>query len=404
MSKSGVAVTICGGGNGAHAFAGLASLVDGAHVTVLDVYEDETERWNIAMAKNGFKVTYTNGQSVGFKPDNLRFSVTRDVSVAADADLVVLVVPAYAHELYLNLVIPHLKPDAVVVGMPGHAGFEYQSGSILKKFDKKNAIVCLETLPWACRYIKYGEEAGIVGTKDETVCSYVQFKGGQKPFSEPLPVLQKLVGPKPVLKLCENYVKCTLMTKSTIHPPIMYARWKDWQGTPLTQRPLFYQGVDEKAAQYLDGLNEEILSTAAQLSKKFPSMDFTGIPSFQEWFIHHYGDQISDQSTLVACMRTNSGYAGLTHPMMSKDGGFVPDFTYRYTTEDIPYGLLVLKQIADMAGVETPVISEIIEWAQTKIGKRFLEDGRLCDVGREDARLPEAYGINTLDELVNFFE
>ncbi|XP_052778071.1 opine dehydrogenase-like [Mya arenaria] len=401
----GLTVTICGGGNGAHAFAGISSLVENTHVTVLDIFEDEAERWNATLVKNGFRVKYRNGEVREQRPGETKFSVTRDVGVISRSDMVFLVVPAYAHETYLKLITPHLKETAIVIGMPGHAGFEYQCGSILRENGKSNTIVALETLPWACRYTKYGEEVDIVGTKEEVYCSMVNPEGSTTKKDSLMTLLQTLMGPKPVVKLCENYVKLTLMAKSTIHPPIMYARWKDWDGGPLESPPLFYQGVDETAAKYLDGVNNEVIATAERLSQKFPQHDFSGIPTMQDWFIHHYGDQIADKSTLVSCLKTNSGYEGLNHPMSkTKDGKYVPDFGYRYIVEDIPYGLVVLKQIADMVGVDTPVINEIVEWAQEKIGVIFIQDGRLGDVEREHARMPKAYGIDNIDILVSFFK
>ena len=40
---------ICGSGNGAHAFAGIASSLKGTDVRVLSLYQDEAERWSAAM-------------------------------------------------------------------------------------------------------------------------------------------------------------------------------------------------------------------------------------------------------------------------------------------------------------------------------------------------------------------
>lgn len=51
------------------------------------------------------------------------------------------------------------------------------------------------------------------------------------------------------------------------------------------------------------------------------------------------------------------------------DGKFTIDYDYRYTQEDIPYGLVVMKGIAAIAGVATPNMDRVITWAQSVMGK-----------------------------------
>jgi hypothetical protein len=53
--------------------------------------------------------------------------------------------------------------------------------------------------------------------------------------------------------------------------------------------------------------------------------------------------------------------AQLTHPIGLRSADL---------TEDIPYGLLVIKGIALLAGVETPYIDRQLYWCQDKMGMR----------------------------------
>ena len=51
---------------------------------------------------------------------------------------------------------------------------------------------------------------------------------------------------------------------------------------------------------------------------------------------------------------------GLTHPTVKNaDGKYVPNFKYRYLLEDIPFGLLVMKGVAALAGVPTPTMDKV---------------------------------------------
>ena len=54
-------------------------------------------------------------------------------------------------------------------------------------------------------------------------------------------MMQSLLGSSPILTLANNYLETYLATKSIVHPPLMHAKWKDWDGKPLQEKPLFYQ-------------------------------------------------------------------------------------------------------------------------------------------------------------------
>ena len=45
-----------------------------------------------------------------------------------------------------------------------------------------------------------------------------------------------------------------------------------------------------------------------------------------------------------------------------KGKGLIPDFDSRYFTADFSYGLVIIKQIADMFGIEVKNIDETLEW------------------------------------------
>lgn len=403
-----VNITICGGGNGAHTFAGISSMIPNASVTVLDVYENEAERWTNAMANHGFTVRFSDDVSIRQRLGEVKFRVTDDVkSVVPNSDMLIICVPAYTHEIYLNLISQYVPDTCPVIGMPGQPGFEYQALAILQEHGRKCKVMSIETLPWACRISKYGQEVDVVGTKEEVCYTLIDklSKGIQSGKTlDAVKTLQTLLGQKPQLQREENILKYTFLCRPTIHPPIMYARWKNWDGKPLDSPPLFYQGVDEDSVKYMDGVTEESIKIADALTERFPSMDFSGVSTMQEWLLDHYTDQITDKQSLLTCLKTNKAYDGLLHPTVKTvEGKYLPNFSYRYIREDVPYGMIVVRQIADFVGVKTPIIDEIIMWAQDKLGKEFLKHGQLCKLDRTDGRLPMTYGISTIEEFVNFF-
>jgi hypothetical protein len=82
---------------------------------------------------------------------------------------------------------------------------------------------------------------------------------------------------------------------------------------------------------------------------------------------------------------------------------FMPDFSYRYLTEDVPFGLAVSKSIAQMTEVETPCIDRVLLWAQEKFEKEYVVNGRLGGTDAWRLPIPQNYGINSLSELINWY-
>ena len=114
-----------------------------------------------------------------------------------------------------------------------------------------------------------------------------------------------------------------------------------------------------------------------------------------------YPEDISDKTNLYTAIQTNAAYQGLKHPVKkSDDGKYLPDFTYRYMTEDIPYGLVVIRGIAEIVGVETPNIDKVLLWSQEKMGKEYLVNSKIQGKDVEKSRAPQRYGFTTLESMV----
>ncbi|KAK3091787.1 hypothetical protein FSP39_022617 [Pinctada imbricata] len=262
------------------------------------------------------------------------------------------------------------------------------------------AIASFETLPWVCRIEKFGVSIRIMGTKEMVVASILKGSGCKKDRLSILNEIQTVFGESPKIELVSNYLAIPLMSTAFLHPAILYAKWKDWDGKAVTEKPLFYQGVDHTAAQYLSSSSEEMMSTAREIERQQSGVDMKDVVPLIDWYKNHYSDQLVDDSSLMRALQTNKAYDGLVHPMKeTSDGKFVPDFAYRYLSEDVPFGMAVQKGIAELAGVKTPVIDEVLTWAQEKIGKEYIIGSKLTGKDVPETRAPQNYGINNVADL-----
>lgn len=393
-------ICICGGGNGAHVMAAYAASREETEVNVLTLFKDEAERWSKAIEKSDMVVTVTNKDGSTSEVKSKPAVVSKDPAVAVPgSDILILIVPAFAHEEYLKAVAPHIDKKTVIVGLPGQPGFEYQCMSLLGELAPQITIMSFETLPWACRITEFGLKVDNLGTKKFLAGSIV--RGKAIPRKPPLMSLQVLHGFEPSLQQTKHFLVILFMSYSFVHPAILYGRWKDWDKKPLNEEPLFYQGIDEATAQMLETCSQEFLNVAHGITAQRPEVDMSELLDIYNWYLTYYKEDIEDSTNLLNAIRTNKSYKGLAHPMTKEKGKYVPNFKSRYLTEDIPMGMVVFKGVAEIVGVETPVNDMLLEWGQEKIGKKYLVDGKLNGPDVKETRCPQTYGLTTLDEILN---
>ena len=158
---------ICGSGNGAHVLAGIASSLKGTDVRVLNLYNDEAEHWSAAIQQKEFDVTV---HSIGEEPKHILSKPARlkeePENTIRDVDIVVLMLPESAHQFYLEALRPHIKPGAIIVGLPGYPGFDREARHILGDTGRQCTIMNFESVPWLCHIIEFGVKCEVLGTME----------------------------------------------------------------------------------------------------------------------------------------------------------------------------------------------------------------------------------------------
>ena len=392
---------ICGNGSGAHAFAGIASSLPGTRVQILSIYKDKAERWNDAIRTSDLVVTRPG---LGVKHSEIRsrpdYITDKPEEVVGNADLIVFILPAFALQNFLERIERFIVPGATIVGLPGAVGFEFEVERILGEKASQCTIMNFESLPWACRTTVHGKRCEVLGTK-ETLYGAMHL-GSRARQTNPVSTLQSLLGDEPKLIVSGPLVAVSLMsTNAYLHTAIMYGEWCGWSGKQLKEAPLFYNGLSKGSAQLLADMSDEVVAVAKAIAREEENVDMSEVVPIYQWYMRCYPGSIENNANLYTAIRTNAGYRGLRHPTTKTlDGKFLPDFTHRYLTEDIPFGLVVLHGIAEIAGVKTPNIDRVITWAQGEMGKEFLAGSQLSGGDVKFTRAPQNYGIATVADLL----
>lgn len=126
-----------------------------------------------------------------------------------------------------------------------------------------------------------------------------------------------------------------------------------------------------------------------------------------------YSNQISDKTSLKTVFNTNTGYRVVPFPMLPVPGQDLKNIPksevkvklnlkHRFFEEDMPFGLVILKDIGDIVGVNTPYITRAIIFHQKYMDVKYVDEatGELIPGSLRGTGAPSAYGIRTIESLV----
>jgi hypothetical protein len=161
----------------------------------------------------------------------------------------------------------------------------------------------------------------------------------------------------------------------------VYAYFKDWDGEKsfdAASMPLLYEDLDEEGAQEIQLLDDEIQAIKKAILAKFPEVDLRLVAPIKDRICSMYDGQITDKSSLKRIFNTNLGYSRVTFPMLKAPGQDDPSRVIlnknaRFFWEDVPFGLVILKDIGRICGVETPNCTKQIIWHQKFMPVKYVD-------------------------------
>ncbi len=336
-------VAVLGGGHGA--FAVAADL--GARGFPVRLFEDA------AFARSLDGVARAGGIAI-VGPDPLdheaRFApvvATYDPAEAiVGADVVVFVVPAFAEDRFIDLVVPHVGPEQTVLFACGNFGGALAFARAIG--DRDVAVGECEALvvggfkgdtPASVRLTgrKRGIAVAFVGDEDGTGAGHV---AALYPDATPVrSVLQTSLGNlNPVL-----------------HAPVMVLN-----AGSIGERPFrFYRdGVTPPVGTVMEALDGERLAIGRALGLSLAPV----VARLRDW----YAGIETAGSAHEACV-TNPAYADVWAPQ---------SLDHRFLTEDVPFGLVPMEAVARQVAVPTPVITALISLASALLARDLRREGR----------------------------
>lgn len=329
-----IKICICGGGSLGHVCAGVLSSQSDV---IVNIFTQHPENWS-----NNIKVTDLHGQVYAGTIN----SISNNPKVAlTGCDIVLLCLPGFAIESTLQSIKPFVG-DSVIGSIVCSTGFFFAAHRIL---GEKARLFGFQRVPFIARTKDYGHSANLLGYKPQLAIAHENIEDTEQ-FQQ---IIEKL-WMTPTKLLSSHYEASLTNSNPILHTARLYSMWKDWDGEIYDHMVLFYKDWTIDAAQTLINMDAEFM----QLLNVLP-VTKGAIPSLLEYYESYNAESLCNKIASIPAFQT------IPSPMKEVEGGWIPDFKSRYFTEDFPYGLKFIKQLAKEKGISTPIIDKVYAWGMS---------------------------------------
>lgn len=395
-------VTVVGGGSSAYS---VIAFLSGAGHTI-NLLTQKPAKWN-----KDIELHYQSpeGEIIELYQGKLNKISSNTVEVIPDSDVIILCLPVAQYRNSLNNLAPYIdKNKKVYVGtIYGQAGFNWMVDEIKDKFSLTKIVTFASGLiPWICRTKEYGKIGINYGCKALNIAA-------TEPKDE-FDFLNKTLFNDLCFKWfnkgeyhqSENFLSLTLsVDNQIIHTSRLYGLFLRYGGVWKSKNevPYFYKDYDELSANLLQELDDDYSKIRNAIIAKYPNKDFSYMLNYLELERLSYSSTSSD---ILESFLNSVTLAAIGTPIAQDvDNNWVLDKNFRFFTDDIYYGLCIAKWMAEKLQISTPLIDNILEWAQQLLNVEIIKDGKLIMESKAlnekfGSGIPSVYGYQSIDDLI----
>jgi opine dehydrogenase len=331
-------VAVLGGGNGAFITAADLTL-RGHRISLCELPHLEKNIEGIVQSKT-IELQIVGNPGIKGGLAHLDKVTTNMREALSGAEVVLMVLPAFAQKPFAEACVPYLEDGQIVVLTPGNFGGAIEFSNILSKKGKgqKVAIAEMECMIYS-------------GFKSAPSVAWVSgYKKGLRvaayPAKDTKLVMGKMLQIYSDLRAAKNVLETGLRNLNTVvHAPIMIHN-AGWIEKTKGDFLFYWDGCTPGVAHTAEAVDRERLALGRSLGFELtPVIDVS-----LEW----YGHGGAKGKTIYEVLSTNPVYVKDTAP---------PTLQHRFLLEDIPYGMVPMESLGKVMGIPTPVTSAIITLA-----------------------------------------
>lgn len=322
-------ICICGGGSLGHVCAGVLASQNDIELNILSGHPDSWQR----------TITVTDGEGKQYVANVNRVS-SNPKNVADEQDIILLCLPGYLIEKTLRDIKPFVG-NAVVGTVVSSTGFFFFAHDIL---GEKARLFGFQRVPFISRVAEYGKSANLLGYKSGLAVALENVENRDDFCRE----LEKLF--MTPVTLLESFYEVALSNSNPIlHTGRLYTMFHGREKEVFDHNILFYKEWTDEASQMLMDMDAEFFQLLEILGVRH-------LPTLLDYY------ESTDAVSLTRKISSIPAFQTITSPMKQVDGGWVVDFESRYFTEDFPFGLRWIKELAEKHSLVTPHIDMVYEW------------------------------------------
>jgi len=324
-------ICICGGGA-----LGLvvASVLSNTRQLAVQMLTAHPQKWNkeIEAIDNEGKRYQGTLDIISSNPED----------VIPQSDIVLLCLPGFLIEQTLKQIKPYITNQAIGC-IVSSTGFFFRAHEI---FDNQTSLFGFQRVPYIARVEEYGHRAALLGYKKQL---YMACENLPSDFIKAWSAWLKT----PISAL-QSYFEASLSNSNPLlHPARLYGMWHNWKGQAYPTQELFYANWDKYSSDIYIAMDNEFQHLCKKLNVYIqPVLDYY---------------ESTDAETLARKLNSIEAFKTIFAPMTKTKEGWIPDFNSRYFTEDFPYGLQIIKELADKNKISTPTINKVLEWGMKMI-------------------------------------
>lgn len=336
-------IAIIGAGHGGRAMAADLA-VRGFSVRLYNRTYD-----NIAAIhqRGGIEVTLEDGQQLFGR----LAMTTSDMQRALDgARLIMVVVPASAHENIAVEAAPYLTDGQIIILHPGRTGGAFEFRHVLAREGCTADIIIAETETFLFASRSVGPAQAYIFRRKNTVPL------AALPNTHTGDVLDLLQEMYPQYIAAPNVLYTSLNNMGAVFHPALTLLNAGWIEATGGDFEFYIDGVTPSTAVMLERLDRERVTIAAAMGIRAQ----TG----QEWLARAYS---AHGSNLYEAIHDNPGYKGIMAPRTLR---------HRYIFEDVPYSLVPMAELGKRFGVDVWGMEAMTQLACTIDGTDYRHRGR----------------------------
>lgn len=297
-----------------------------------------------------------------------------------NTNILIITVPNFLREEVVKKILPFLHKEILICFIPGIGPSQF----IANKYLKDYKVVCLERVPYIVRV----ENERVKITGDRKIIKYASLDEKSN-FDD----LIKLMFGKDVQKI--NYSSVTLTSSNAIlHTTRMFGLFEKKENKIFKDKIYFYSDWDDESSEIFQKCDNEIIKICEKLKEN--KIIEEEIISLMKYYESETPQQLTQK------LRSIEAFKNIKLSMLKiGENQYVLDKKVRFLTEDVPFGLLMFKGLAEILEIKTPSIDKVITWAQKILGEEYIKNHKI--VKFKNTGCPQNFGIFTIEDLKNIF-